>query len=66
LAGRVEELGDHRDEPGGALNERHVCGAGKYRALGTGQTDEIAHHPAAERAQQRDRVLGTDNSRTAA
>ncbi len=43
-----------------------MCGAGKHRALGTGQTDEIAHYPAAERAQQRDRVLGTDDSRTAA
>jgi hypothetical protein len=67
--GRVEELGDHRDEPGGALNERHMggmSGAGKRRELGTGQTDEIAGHPTAEQAQQRDRVLGTDDSRATA
>jgi hypothetical protein len=61
-----KELGDHRDEPGGALNERHVYGAGQHRELGTGQTDEIARHPTAEQAQQRDRVLETDDSRTAA
>jgi hypothetical protein len=43
-----------------------MCGAGKHPELGTGQIDEIARHLSAEQAQQRDRVLGTDDSRATA
>lgn len=48
--GTVEELGDHRDEPVGAIDKGHVGGAGEYGELGAGQAGEIAWDAAAEQA----------------
>src|SRR6266566_8816405 len=55
--GDVQKRIDHGDQPLGAVHERHMRGARKYRELGPRQADEIADNAAAEQAKHLDRVL---------
>src|SRR5260370_34048078 len=55
--GCVEKFGDHRGQPFGAVDERHMRRAGEHGKLGTRQTDEIADHAAAKQAKHLYNVL---------
>jgi hypothetical protein len=59
--GRVEKRSNHRKQPIGAFDERHVRRAREHGELGIREACNIASHAAAEQSKHLDSVLGADD-----
>src|SRR6266851_4539098 len=59
--GRIKKRSNHRKQPIGVFDERHVRGAREHGELGIREACNIACHAAAEQSKHLDSVLGADD-----